>query len=251
MQPTETRTLTPKEAARHVARQRAPLDLDTALANPIPPGVMPGSWAECHALANKPRPRLRLANNTTLEARTIPSEPTESGTRWIRQAYAIRLHGTDVVTFMPDDSIRLDSGGWQTPTTRERIGSALRRVPLPLAMPQAHGSATCYTLGMGDGVAALGCPDGRLLAYRDGLTIEPDGTVRGHGGDAEPIRRERRRVLARERRSGAERTAWRWDGRQGGWSPHRGNAPEASETGEQDASAPRPTTPEDANTRED
>lgn len=34
---------------------------------------------------------------------------------------AIRLHNTDVVTFMPSGEIQLNSGGWRTPTTKERI----------------------------------------------------------------------------------------------------------------------------------
>lgn len=34
---------------------------------------------------------------------------------------AIRLHNTDVVTFLPNGKIELNSGGWRTATTKERI----------------------------------------------------------------------------------------------------------------------------------
>lgn len=34
---------------------------------------------------------------------------------------AIRLHNTDVVTLLPDGKIQLNSGGWRTNTTKERI----------------------------------------------------------------------------------------------------------------------------------
>lgn len=34
---------------------------------------------------------------------------------------AIRLHDTDVVTFLPSGEVQLNSGGWRTVTTKERI----------------------------------------------------------------------------------------------------------------------------------
>ena len=57
--------------------------------------------------------RRKLANNTYLIEQWEPS--TES------ILYAVRLHATDVVTLHPDGSYTLDSGGWDTPTTKERI----------------------------------------------------------------------------------------------------------------------------------
>jgi hypothetical protein len=38
---------------------------------------------------------------------------------------AVRLHHTDVVTFLTDGTIQLTTGGWYTPTTRDRINKAL------------------------------------------------------------------------------------------------------------------------------
>lgn len=35
----------------------------------------------------------------------------------------IRLHGTDVVDFLPKGKVRLNSGGWKTVTTKDRINS--------------------------------------------------------------------------------------------------------------------------------
>jgi hypothetical protein len=34
---------------------------------------------------------------------------------------AIRLHSTDVVTIYPDDAVKVNSGGWRTSTTKDRI----------------------------------------------------------------------------------------------------------------------------------
>jgi hypothetical protein len=39
---------------------------------------------------------------------------------------AIRLHDTDIVTFNTDGSLTLNSGGWQTLTTKDRINAYLR-----------------------------------------------------------------------------------------------------------------------------
>lgn len=39
---------------------------------------------------------------------------------------AVRLHDTDVVTVKPDDTIRIDSGGWYTRTSQDRIGEWIR-----------------------------------------------------------------------------------------------------------------------------
>ncbi len=49
----------------------------------------------------------KLENNTYLERRG--------------ENIAIRLHRTDIVTHYPDGSFSLNDGGWNTPTTAERI----------------------------------------------------------------------------------------------------------------------------------
>lgn len=40
----------------------------------------------------------------------------------------IKLHATDIVTVMADGTITLDSGGWRTPTTKDRMNNILRKV---------------------------------------------------------------------------------------------------------------------------
>lgn len=57
------------------------------------------------------RDRRKIANNTYLERRDDST-------------IALRLHATDVVTFRPG-TITLDSGGWRTVTTKNRINYAL------------------------------------------------------------------------------------------------------------------------------
>lgn len=43
-----------------------------------------------------------------------------------RDGVALRLHSTSVVTFVPGGSLVLDSGGWRTVTTKDRINRVIR-----------------------------------------------------------------------------------------------------------------------------
>lgn len=53
------------------------------------------------------RDRLKLENNTYLEKRD--------------DAIAVKLHNTDVLTFLPNGRTRYNSGGWKTVTTKDRM----------------------------------------------------------------------------------------------------------------------------------
>jgi hypothetical protein len=182
---------------------------------------------------NNPRRRsqeCKLAHNTYLERFLRPGD--------LEAVYAVRLHRTRIVQFHPDGSIVLDTGGWQTPTTRARMRECGVRV------------------GMGAGVAGvtfgpIGCnADARNYdpdkgpsfwsnpehAYRDGMTLRPDGSAVYADGTpakpAEPARAVRRRELARirraEKRGDFSENAWLWDTRSGGRA-HGGNSPEGLE----------------------
>jgi len=50
-------------------------------------------------------------------------EPVARNTRLFKRGdnYAIQLHDTDVVTFHPEGTVTLNSGGWRTVTTKDRI----------------------------------------------------------------------------------------------------------------------------------
>ena len=55
-------------------------------------------------------------------------KPIANNTRLIKiddETYAIRLHDTNVVTFHKNGKITLDSGGWRTHTTKERMNDAI------------------------------------------------------------------------------------------------------------------------------
>lgn len=63
-------------------------------------------------------PRKKVANNTYLERHAMP------GYTDVR-AISLVLHATRVVTYSEDGLLRLDTGGWLTVTTKERINRGL------------------------------------------------------------------------------------------------------------------------------
>lgn len=69
-----------------------------------------------HSLETKFAGRGRiLANNTRVE-------------RISEDCYAVRLHATNIVVYYRNGRIEINSGGWQTVTTKARINDALRDV---------------------------------------------------------------------------------------------------------------------------
>ena len=90
----------------------------------------------------------KIGNNTYAERR----EPGK---------IAIRLHKTDVVTHYECGSVVLNSGGWKTSTTKDRISEHS-----PVRISQHKG---VWTFGYGS----------LLHTFKDGVTLKPDGTVDG------------------------------------------------------------------------
>ncbi len=74
----------------------------------------PKSYQDCEAIFYGSR-RRKLANNTTLWA----SEDCEP------EFFEITLHSTTVFMFYRDGSFELNSGGWKTVTTKERLNRYL------------------------------------------------------------------------------------------------------------------------------
>ena len=101
-------------------------------------------------------------------------------------AIAVRYHHTDVVTFYSDGRTVLDTGGWDTNTTRERI----RRCGIP-----------CSTQ---DGVTSIRF-GGFEWVLRDGMTLYPNGTTSGSSVETpEDTRRANRARKRRKRREARE-----------------------------------------------
>jgi hypothetical protein len=111
-------------------------------------------------LTGRCKDRRKIANNTWLERRDD-------------ETIAVRLHQTDVVTYRADGSITLDTGGWFTVTTKDRMNRfspfgvhsvrgewyVMHRNPdyNPEATRAHNGSAGAYWLD-------------KEIPYRDGMT---------------------------------------------------------------------------------
>lgn len=98
----------------------------------------------------------KLANNTYLHE-------TQDG-------IAVRLHNTDVVTIHPDNTYTLNSGGWQTFTTKARINEFS-----PARLGQDKGIWYLY-VGAGAGWS-------KRVAFHDGVKVDANGKPVGMAGD--------------------------------------------------------------------
>ena len=74
---------------------------------------------------------------------------------------AIRLHNTDILCYFPNGDIRLDSGGWQTVTTKARMNEY----------------APCHIYSE-RGIWFISY-ENNTYGYADGMTLHPDGSVSG------------------------------------------------------------------------
>jgi len=118
------------------------------------------NYTECQKLLDEKQlaryGRRKLANNTYLEPRD-------------GDAFAVKLHSTDVLTFRCDGSVVLNSGGWRTVTTKARMNDYL---PSGWYVWQERGQ---WFLRHG------GWQGGKDWPFADGITIHSDGTVTGEG----------------------------------------------------------------------
>jgi hypothetical protein len=112
-----------------------------------------------------------IANNTHLVRRN-------------EETIAVRLHSTDVVTYYKDGDVMLNSGGWQTVTTKDRMNRFS-----PYSVWQEKGIWYVHAK-IAKGLVLVP----QDLVYDDGVTIHPDGTADG------AISRERLREIEKDRR---------------------------------------------------
>lgn len=124
------------------------------------------TYAEARRMMERARNgRRKLANNTYLVQGAS------------KDSFAIRLHNTDVVTLHPDGSFTLNSGGWRTVTTKERIN-----VYAPGRVASDRGAWYYYP--------APGRDWSLRYPFADGMRVLPGGAVEGAGPDETAIRRE-------------------------------------------------------------
>lgn len=107
---------------------------------------------------SKPRnmDRKKIANNTVLRRE-------DDG------QHIVRLHETDIMTYQPDGRICLNSGGWRTVTTKDRLNWFL---PNGWRIEQRAKVWYLQTIDSASKTIAE-------YPFADGMTIDSDGTVTG------------------------------------------------------------------------
>ncbi len=92
---------------------------------------------------------------------------------WIGDERRIRLHNTDIVVFKENGDIVLNSGGWRTVTTKDRMNM--------------------YIPGRGiSQKRGIWYIDGKI--YADGMTITKNGKYIGIGPDASEIYKVQKQI---------------------------------------------------------
>lgn len=101
--------------------------------------------------------------------RSKDERPLENNTRLVRRSeteIAVRLHETDVLTYHRNGNRTLNSGGWLTVTTKDRINNYLGSVGIKVASDK--GQWFLYRIPGWD----------KVSEFYDGIVVKSDGTVR-------------------------------------------------------------------------
>ena len=125
------------------------------------PKTVAGSYKEAdESLQGRNFHSRKISNNTYLERRNGAG------------SIALHYHATDVVVYRPNGDMELYSGGWRTPTTKERINWAL---PQRWYLTQEKGVWWLVSRETGQQGFV------QEHVFTDGITLHPDGTVTGAG----------------------------------------------------------------------
>lgn len=94
----------------------------------------------------------------------------------------IRLHDTDIMTYYPDGVIELNSGGWKTMLTKNRMNDLL---PKPWRVFADKG---VWYVSAGNSWGK----DEPYYVFEDGMLLYPDLTVEGAGDEYEQVQLRKR-----------------------------------------------------------
>ena len=113
------------------------------------------SWSDCKVFLAGTTER-KLGHNTIVYERSATS--TDG-----KPSYAVRYHMTDIVTYRPDGRIRLDSNGWNTTTTAQRLNAC-----------------SPFGVSFSDKDPGVWSASGDGASFRDGMVSDPDGGWQEH-----------------------------------------------------------------------
>jgi hypothetical protein len=115
-------------------------------------------------------------------ARSIENgKPIDRNTRLMKRGdnVAVRLHRTDIVTFAPNGNVTLNTGGWTTVTTKDRINNT-----------------SPHRVWSERGVWYV-TVNGKPHVFADGITISASGEVTGAGEEDADERARKTRARAK------------------------------------------------------
>lgn len=81
----------------------------------------------------------------------------------------IRFHNTDIITELPNGAVKINSGGWKTPTTKDRLNTFLRERKISVHQDNHK----WYVMKWDDKTYTYST----IAPFVDGMTIRKDGTV--------------------------------------------------------------------------
>jgi hypothetical protein len=99
---------------------------------------------------------------------------------------AIKLHATDVVIFRKSGTVVLNSGGWKTVTTKDRMNKAGYQV--------WSDRGIWYYGARPWGSSGVATPKGGPVTFNDGMLIRPNGEIANAGPSVESIKEKRKAV---------------------------------------------------------
>ena len=103
--------------------------------------------AKCYLSKGRNKEQRTIGNNTTIENRP--------------DNISVKYHDTDIVSYFPDGKTKINTGGWKTSTTKERLNNFTN-----ISIYQKKG--IWYVIN-----------NSKEYFYKDGMTINKDGSISG------------------------------------------------------------------------
>ena len=104
---------------------------------------------------------------------------------------AVRYHDTDIVTYLSNGDIVLDSGGWRTPTTKGKMSEYIGGWRGGWGVSQVKGLWFVYRHGTPE-------QPGITVGFADGITLHPDGTITGFAPESDKQAEKKLRAAIRK-----------------------------------------------------
>jgi len=116
------------------------------------------------------------------------SRPLRYKTRVNRRGenIAITHHDTDIITYQPSGSVIIDTQGWHTSTTKERLNNYL---------PIIRNNRWSQRIYQEDSIWYIEDGYRNSLVFADGMKLLPDGTIEGAGPPVGQLKKLNKEIL--------------------------------------------------------